>query len=189
MAISKRLAQAAEAQSAQQFSGNNPALGEVAMLAERMMSLEDKYDLKAAELKEISTQLEELATKTIPNAMMAIGLEEFKLTSGAKVSCSQFYSASISETNKPAAHKWLKDNGHGSLIKNELELSFGRGEEKLAEKAKAILHKNKLTFLEQAGVHSSTLRAFVKEQIEAGVKIPLDLFGAFVGRKAKIKRP
>jgi hypothetical protein len=33
-----------------------------------------------------------------------------------------------------------------------------------------------------------TLKAFVKEQIEAGNSIPTDLFGIFVGEKAKIRR-
>ena len=33
-----------------------------------------------------------------------------------------------------------------------------------------------------------TLKAFVKDMVEKGVKIDLDLFGAFVARTAVVKR-
>jgi len=36
-------------------------------------------------------------------------------------------------------------------------------------------------------VEPMTLKAFVKEQIERGNDLPLDLFGVFVGQRAKIK--
>ena len=35
-------------------------------------------------------------------------------------------------------------------------------------------------------VHSSTLRAFVKERVENGEEFPMELFGAFVGQRAVI---
>ena len=36
-------------------------------------------------------------------------------------------------------------------------------------------------------VEPSTLRAFVREQHEAGNKVPMDLLGAYVGQKTTIK--
>jgi hypothetical protein len=38
------------------------------------------------------------------------------------------------------------------------------------------------------GVHAQTLKAFVREMMESGATIPLDLFGVHMGRKAVIKR-
>lgn len=168
---------------------NNSALGEVAVLAERQMMLEDTKDRLEAELKDVGRQLEEVATKLLPNAMQAVGLEEIKLTDGSKVSVSQFYSASIKEENRDPAHEWLRENGHGSLIKNSFDINFGKGEDAKASKLRKELVKQQVPFVENSSVHSSTLRAWLKEQIESGVKIPLDLFGVFIGRKTKIKRP
>jgi len=37
-------------------------------------------------------------------------------------------------------------------------------------------------------VHPQTLRAFVKERCEAGEDFPMELFGAWVGQRAVIKR-
>ena len=37
-------------------------------------------------------------------------------------------------------------------------------------------------------IHSMTLKAFVKERVEKGLPIDLDMFGAFVARTADIKR-
>ena len=37
-------------------------------------------------------------------------------------------------------------------------------------------------------IHASTLKAFVKERVENGKPIDLDLFGAFVAKTADIKR-
>ena len=37
-------------------------------------------------------------------------------------------------------------------------------------------------------IHSMTLKGFIREQVEKGNNIDLDLFGAFVGRTAEVKR-
>jgi|TARA_R110000787_G_scaffold196152_3_gene307428 hypothetical protein len=168
---------------------NNSALGEIAILAEKQLSLEDTIEGLEAELKEKKRLLEEVATKLLPDAMTAIGIEDFTMTSGAKLAIKSFYSASISADNKEKAHTWLRNHQFGSLIKNQFGVDFGQGEGDKADKFRGTLLKNKSHFSEKEGVHASTLKAFVKEQIEGGSKVPLELFGAFVGRKAKIKRP
>ena len=37
-------------------------------------------------------------------------------------------------------------------------------------------------------VHPSTLKAFVREQIERGKILPLDLFGIHIGQRSEIRR-
>ena len=37
-------------------------------------------------------------------------------------------------------------------------------------------------------IHAMTLKAFVKERVEKGLPIDIDLFGAYVGRTAEVKR-
>ena len=58
------------------------------------------------------------------------------------------------------------------------------------EKAKGLLeHLNKEGYesSQREWVEPSTLRAFIREQHEAGKALPMDLLGAFVGQKTTIK--
>jgi hypothetical protein len=41
--------------------------------------------------------------------------------------------------------------------------------------------------MQREWVEPSTLRAFIREQHEAGKQLPMDLLGAFVGQKTTIK--
>jgi hypothetical protein len=82
---------------------------------------------------------------------------------------------------------WLVDNDHGSLIKNQVILNFGKNED---EKATATVEKLKQQGLSpdvKQGVHPQTLNAFIKEQITGGKDIPSDIFGIYVGSRANIK--
>ena len=42
--------------------------------------------------------------------------------------------------------------------------------------------------IDKEQVHPQTLKAFVREQVESGKPFPLELFGAFLGQKATIKK-
>ena len=41
---------------------------------------------------------------------------------------------------------------------------------------------------QKQGVHVSTLRAFVKEQIQDGKQVPNDMFGVYVANRVTIKK-
>lgn len=170
---------------------NSATLGDVGKLAARQMKLEDEIEVMETDLRAKKAELEEVSTKLLPQAMTAVNLDDFSLKGGAKVQVNNFYSASIKEENKPAALKWLRTNGFGPLIKRMFEIPFGTGEDKKASQFKKQLQKEHYPFSEAEGVHAQTLKAFIREQIEDGnpKKVPLDLFGAFIGRKAKIIRP
>lgn len=169
---------------------NNPALGEIALLAEKQMRLEDLVESLEAELKDAKRELEEVSTTKLPDALTAVGMGGgFTLTNGGKVEVTPFYSASIKEENRQKAHEWLRKHGFASLIRHDVIVEYAPGDDAKAQKLVQQLIKSKAHFDETEKVHSQTLKAFIREQVESGVKVPLVLFGAFVGRKAKIKRP
>jgi len=37
-------------------------------------------------------------------------------------------------------------------------------------------------------IHPQTLKAFVRDQVESGNEFPMDVFGAYVGQRANIKK-
>lgn len=163
----------------------------VAKLAEIQLSLKNEVAELEAMLKDKKKDLQRVEEHDLPEAMDKIGMAEFKLIDGTKISIKTFYNASIPAERKEEAYSWLDNNGHGSLIKTKVEASFSRGE---LEMAKAFLdYARGFNGLSEEpsfdqSVHWQTMRAFVKEQVEEGAGLPLDLFGVFIGRKAEIKR-
>jgi len=99
-----------------------------------------------------------------------------------------FVSASIPANRKQEAYDWLRDHGLDDIIKNDVVLSFGRGEDDTANKVMLDLENKGFHPESKTHIHAMTLKAFVKERVENGQPIDLDLFGAFVAKTADIKR-
>ena len=70
---------------------------------------------------------------------------------------------------------------------NNQDHSFGRNEEEKASGLLSHLNEKGYQSTQREWVEPSTLRAFVREQYEAGKELPMDLLGAFVGHKTTIK--
>ena len=58
-----------------------------------------------------------------------MGLSHLKLADGSTVDVKPNYSASITIANREKAFNWLRENGLGDIIKNEISVSFGRNED------------------------------------------------------------
>ena len=150
-------------------------------LAQELASLEEAVKAKKEEFRATSEQ--ELA-----EAMQAAGLTELVLSTGEKITISEFYNAHISKVNQETAYNWLVSNGHAGLIKNEVSLKFARDQERIAEETVLALKARGLSPEVRQSVHPSTLKAFVKEQLTSGKDIPSEPFGIYIGSKAIIKK-
>ena len=98
--------------------------------------------------------------------------------------------ATISEAKRADAHAWLRAHNFGGLIKTMVAVPFGCGEEAEARALAARIREQEhhdATVNET--VHPMTLKAFVREQVEAGKPLPFDLFGVFPFTRAKLKMP
>jgi len=74
------------------------------------------------------------------------------------------------------------------IIKNDVILSFGRGEDDTAHNIMLDLEQKGFHPESKTHIHAMTLKAFVKERVEKGLPIDLDMFGAYVAKTADIKR-
>lgn len=165
------------------------SLGKIAELARQQVLLEGEVADLELILKNRKEDLLKVRDDLLPAALAEVGMTSFTLTDGTKIDVKPFYDCHISEANRDAAHEWLRENDHADLIKHELKASFGRGDEESAQAAKSALEQLGVEVSDKEAVHPQTLKAFVKEQIEAGVEgFPTDLFGAHVGSRAKITR-
>ena len=150
-----------------------------------------EIDIEIQELKEKLKQKEDYRTKlseeVLPSLFSEVGLTEVKLSDGRKVKVSEYYRAAIKVENRDAAYTWLRNNGFGDLVKNQITCSFGRNEDEKAKSLIDTLNDQGYQSMQREWVEPSTLRAFIREQHEAGKELPMDLLGAFVGQKTTIK--
>jgi hypothetical protein len=72
------------------------------------------------------------------------------------------------------------------LVKNTISANFGMGEDNLAKDFYQSALDRGFQVDKKEAVHPMTLKSFVKEMTENGSEFPSDLFGAFIGKKAKI---
>ena len=155
---------------------------------ERLESLNARLALQEDNMKSTKKDIERLSGEVIPTMMTEMGLSELKLQDGSHLKVSTSYKAHITEANKQAAFNWLRDNGLGDIIKNEISVSFGRGEDNKAAHYAELAKGQGLDPTQKLKVEPMTLKALVRERIEAGKEMPTEIFNIFVGNKTTIKR-
>jgi len=155
---------------------------------ERLESLQTKFDQQEENIKKTKKELEHLSGEVIPTMMSEMGLSHLKLVDGSSVDVKPHYSATITQANKEAAFNWLRNNGLGDIIKNEISVSFGRNEDTRAADYAELAKGRGFSPTQKLKVEPMTLKALVRERIEAGKEMPTELFNVFVGNKTTIKR-
>ena len=139
-------------------------------------------------LKDLKKKRDHISGEVIPTMMSEMGLAELKLHDGSHLKVSTSYKAHISEANKEQAFNWLRDNGLGDIIKNEISVSFGRNEDNKAADYAELAKGQGFQPTQKMKVEPMTLKALVRERIEAGKDMPTEIFGVFSENKTTIKR-
>ena len=155
---------------------------------EKLNSLQQRIELQEDNLKSTKKEFEHLSGEVIPTMMAEMGLSHLKLMDGSSVDVKPNYSASITIANRDAAFNWLRNNGLGDIIKNEILVSFGRNEDNKAADYAALAKERGFQPTQKMKVEPMTLKALVRERIEGGKEMPTELFNVFIGNKTTIKR-
>ena len=166
----------------------NDELANVSSLAQKQINLTNEVSQIEDMLKAKKEELRLVQEQELPDALSEVGLTQIVLSSGEKISLSEFYSAHISKANQQQAYQWLIENGHEGIIKNEVSLKFNRGESQIVDETVLALKSRGLSPEVKQSIHPSTLKAFVKEQLTTGNDIPTEPFGIYIGTKANIKK-
>ena len=167
-------------------------------LAKDLMDVSSNIEVLEKQLKDLKKRKLEIESREIPDLFGEIGVDRIGLPEdNSDVIVKPFYKANIAaswdEERKARAFNWLDENGYGDVISVDVTVSFKRGERGLAE---SLLHIIRSSFpganshppVLKMGVPWNTLTALVKEQIERGEAIPLDVLGATVGQVASITK-
>jgi hypothetical protein len=163
-------------------------LASVAELARQIRDQEQTIEALEEVLKNSKRSLRNLTDEELPAILAEIGLTSFKLEDGSTVAVKQTYGASILVKNRIQAYEWLRENSYDDIIKNKIEISFGRGEDDQASDFSQLAEGAGFNPEQKTEIHPQTLRAFVKERVEAGDEFPMSLFGAWIGQRAVIKK-
>jgi len=159
---------------------------DIAKSCNKLLETQNEIAKLEDRLKTFKTTETTLSEQTIPNLMQQAGVSLIKLKDGSSVEIKPFYAARIPSSKVEEAFEWLRTNGHGDLIKNNVMLTFGRNQDNEAKSLVAELREKGHNVKQAEKVEPMTLKAFVKEQIQDGKNVPADLFGVYVASKTKI---
>ena len=162
----------------------------VAELLREQLKLEELIESMEETIKINKENLRRLSGEIIPEKMAELGMTATEMYDGSKVKIVEDIYVSIPKDpeRSQACYDWLDDNGLGDIIKNQVGMSFGKGE---GEKAKALESQIKEMGLipeVKVSVHPSTLKATIKKWHEEGKSVPDNTFSLFIGQKTKITK-
>ncbi len=165
---------------------------------EQLKNLEDEIENAEQSISKLKEQAKAISEFEIPEMMKEMNITKLKLTDGESVEVRNFYSASLSQGKKESdsdyaarkqqAFTWLRNNGLGDIIKNDITVTFGKGEDNKAATYAVLARGQGYEPVQKEGVHTQTLKALVGERVESGLDVPSDLFKTYVGNRTKITR-
>ena len=164
---------------------------DIQTLASYCQELQQTEDHIAMLEKEVKTQKEKadkIGSEIIPNLLAEQGLASLKLADGSSIDIKKSYNCTIKKDRLESAFEWLRNNGLGDIIKNEVAVQFGKGEDNKAEQLLGLAVQEGFEPSQKQKVEPMTLKALFRERIEAGLDMPSEFFHTFVKDQTKIGR-
>ena len=113
-------------------------------------------------------------------------LSSLKLKDGSELSIKKVFSATMKADKKAEAIQWLRDNGLGDIVKNEITVNFGQGEENKAMAYATLARGQGYEPSQKEAVHAMTLKVTMEDWKNKGKEVPQDLFWTFEGNQTKV---
>lgn len=122
-------------------------------------------------LADCTEEIRKINEGTLPALLDEAGVPELVIDGMAIKTGTEYY-PNVKVDVLPKFYAWLRSHKFAALIKNQLVVSFGMGEDEKAVLIAEQLLKKKLKVEKKQSVHPSTLKAWVKEQQEAKAPLP-----------------
>ena len=139
-------------------------------------------------LKYKKEQADKIGSEIIPNLLAEQGLSSLKLADGSSVDIRKSYNCTIKKDEMESAYNWLRENGLSDIIKNEVSVQFGKGEDNKAEQLLNLAEQEGYEPTQKQKVEPMTLKALFRERVEAGLDMPSQYFNVFIKDQTKIGR-
>jgi uncharacterized protein YdaT len=166
---------------------------EITTIAAECVKLKQKEDEIAEleeQLKKKKEEADDIGSRVIPELLAEQGLSELKLQDGSKVSVRKEFRCTLPKDldKRDAAYKWLRDQGLGDIIKNNVSVTFGKGEDDKAKQLLDLAVENGFQPSQKSDVAWNTLTALFQERVESGLDMPSDVFSTWIKDRTKITR-
>jgi hypothetical protein len=160
---------------------------ELSEAIEQFKSISAQVETAEIQLKELKAQEKYHSEFVIPEIMEKMNLSTLKLKDGSELAVKKVYSAKIKADKKAEAIQWLRDNGLGDIVKNNISVAFGQGEENKAMAYATLAKESGYEPSQSEKVEPQTLRVTMEDWKNKGNKVPEDLFWVFEGNQTKVK--
>ena len=153
-----------------------------------LKNLEDEIENAENSISKLKEKAKTLSQFEIPVMMEEMHITKLKLKDGESVEIKKIYGASIPPQHQEAAFTWLRNNGLGDIIKNDITVTFGRGEDNKASEYATLAQGQGFEPIQKLKVEPMTLKAVVRERLESGKEMPSDIIATYAGNSTKITR-
>jgi hypothetical protein len=177
------------------IAAEKPEAVDLSTVKQKAKELRDLYLRKVdleLKLQEISNKIQTVERDDLPSLFGEVGISRIDVEAEGNyppfvAERKTVYTAKIPEDKRMEALRWFEEQGHGDLVKSIIDITFGMHEHERRLAVMTLLRDHKIEYYTNESVHSSTLRAFVKREIQASRVVPYDLLGIFIWDEVKIK--
>lgn len=167
-------------------TGQKDALVKLRALAETALHFEALIERLEEFNKKVGEAYRDLTENILPSLMDELDVPSLALSATQTLGIKTKITANIPAARLEEGCEWLKANGHASIIKQDVIVTFGTEQgEKAAKVVEAIKAAGEVPKVKMS-VNHMTLGALVREQLEEGADLPLDLLGVFRRRAAVV---
>ncbi len=148
-----------------------------------------------ARLERANAEVKRLQEVELPTAFTEDGVSELRLPDGLKAKRvtdiqGSLPSAALHPVERENAILWLAENGYVDLIRTTVAADFDRGNNPAAvELFNQLRQLNNAHVTKKEDVHHSTLRAMIRQRIEANQETPIEELGCTIIRRVKLTTP
>ena len=169
---------------------DNVEVTTIAQECVRLKTKEDELVSLEEQVKNKKEEIDEISSRIIPELLAEQGLSAIKLADGSNVSVKKEFRCTLpkDEVKREAAYKWLRDQGLGDIIKNNIFVTFGKGEDDKAKQLLNLAAENGFDPQQKSDAAWNTLTALFQERVESGLDMPSDVFNTWIKDKTKITR-
>jgi len=169
---------------------DNVEVTTIAQECVRLKTKEDELVSLEEQVKNKKEEIDEISSRIIPELLAEQGLSAIKLADGSNVSVKKEFRCTLpkDEVKREAAYKWLRDQGLGDIIKNNILVTFGKGEDDKAKQLLNLAAENGFDPQQKSDAAWNTLTALFQERVESGLDMPSDVFNTWIKDKTKITR-
>jgi len=169
---------------------DNVEVTTIADQCQKLKALQDDIERAEEHVDNLKKMADDISSRVIPELLAEQGLTSLKLADGSSVTVKREYRCTLPKEDgrREAAYNWLRENGLGDIIKNNVIVTFGRGEDDKAQRLLDLAASNGFEPNQKSDVAWNTLTALFQERVESGLDMPSDVFSTWIKDTTKITR-